>query len=455
MKEKVLFIHYRSRERDGVSLEMEHRVGILEELGHKTFYITGNDGLGKGEESGTYQINEFDLKTTYNKFLRDTFFSTSLLDEQSVVSLYYQLETEICKKLNRVFESIKPDLVFVHNMFSVPFNLPATTALIKIMDKFEIPTVVHSPDFWFTRSQFLDPKYPFIKDILETLPPKRDYIIKHQVINSIEGAELEKRRGIKAQQISDAFDFSENIPQIDKYNGDLKEVFGISSNDLVITHATRITRRKSIENAIIFAHELERKLKKYGPVSLPNKTTDKDSKVVLFFPNFVESDDVPYFEDLVELADKLNVKAIWASERFLPERQVADGIKKYSFWDSYVIADLITYTSDWEGFGNQFLEAVFFKKLIVLFEYPVFEKDIKNEGYKYVSLGNKYRLRNNFKLVNKEVITNAVDDLLDLLIDKEKANKIVERNFQIAKKFHDISILKKDLEDVLSCIRTK
>ncbi len=46
------------------------------------------------------------------------------------------------------------------------------------------------------------------------------------------------------------------------------------------------------------------------------------------------------------------------------------------------------------GFGNAFVEAVFAKKPIAVFEYPVFKADIKKEGYKTISFGDKSRQHN-------------------------------------------------------------
>jgi len=45
--------------------------------------------------------------------------------------------------------------------------------------------------------------------------------------------------------------------------------------------------------------------------------------------------------------------------------------------DTYVFADIISYPSIFEGWGNQFIEAVFAKKPVIVFEYPVFKSDIK------------------------------------------------------------------------------
>jgi hypothetical protein len=111
-----------------------------------------------------------------------------------MLAFYYQLEFGIYTKLQQAFSEIQPDMVFIHNMFSHGCNLPATTALIRVLDKYEIPTVAVHHDFWYEREQLQTPRYPFIQEILDVLPPKREYIIKHQVINSLACEEMQQRR---------------------------------------------------------------------------------------------------------------------------------------------------------------------------------------------------------------------------------------------------------------------
>jgi len=431
MLKKVVFIHYRTGEKDGVSLEIEKRAKICQSLGARAAFISGFEAL---KRESAQVIKEIDMKATFNKFIREDCFYQPYFEEEMTIALYSQIEAKIYKKIKKAFKKIAPDLVFVHNLFSHAYNLPATTALIKILDHYQIPTVAVNHDFWFERAQFQKPKRFFIKEILETLPPRRAYILKHQVINSLARQELLKRRQIKAQLITDYFDFSQKQPKLDSFNKDFKKTLGIGKDELIILHATRITNRKAVENAILFTKILQKKLKK---------------PVCLLFPNFVEVDALAYFKKVKALAEKKDVKTIWAHEKFALKREEQNGIKKYSFWDSYLFADLVTYTSTWEGYGNQFVEAMFFKKLPIVFEYPVFEKDIKKDRYRYISLGNYARKRNGLCFVPRAVLKKAADKTIALLKNKKLVKKMVEKNFKIAKSRHDQSLLAKDLKTLL------
>jgi mannosylglucosylglycerate synthase len=62
------------------------------------------------------------------------------------------------------------------------------------------------------------------------------------------------------------------------------------------------------------------------------------------------------------------------------------GHKIYSLWDAYPHADLITYPSLYEGFGNALLETIYFKRLAVVNRYPVYNADIKPLGFEFIEM---------------------------------------------------------------------
>jgi len=447
MKKKVLFIHYRTGERDGVSLEIEKRAKIFKNQGCDIFYLTGFDPR---KTTNIYNVDELNIKTTLSDFLRKTFFFEKVVSEEIQKHLYFDIEKLLIIKFTKVFKDIKPDLVCIHNVFSHGYNLPATTALIKVLDELKIKTLCVHHDFWFEREKFLFPKSPFIEDILKNIPPARDYIIKHQVINSLSKYALFEKRKISAEQIGDFFDFSQPLPTIDDFNKDLLDRFDISKNDLVILQATRITPRKAIENAIMFCKLFKDRIVKDNlKLSINNKLVNKDTNIVLLCSNFIEVDDKIYAEKLNDLSISLGIRTIFAGDFFNPIR-LNSPIKQYSFWDAYVFSDLITYPSVWEGFGNQLLEAIHFKKIPILFEYPVFEADLKKEGYEYISLGNKYITKDNFFLFPKENINKAIQQLITLLDSKIKVNNLINKNLQIASLNHGESLLTNDIVDILS-----
>ena len=63
-----------------------------------------------------------------------------------------------------------------------------------------------------------------------------------------------------------------------------------------------------------------------------------------------------------------------------------DGRKIYTLEDIYPYADLVTYPSTFEGFGNAFLETIYFRKPIVVNSYSIYTKDIKPKGFSVIEI---------------------------------------------------------------------
>ncbi len=442
---KVLFAHYRSGALDGVSLEIEKRAKVFKSLGGKVYYLSGFDPLHK---RNIFLVPEIELSNNSTKILYSLLFKKSIFNESQAKEIFSFAKKEIFKKFDKAFKAISPDLVAVHNMFSHACNLAASEALLEVLDKYQPKTMVLNHDFWFEAKKYQNPQYNFVKDILKNLPPKRNYILKEQVINSFAQKELLKRRKIKAEKIGDFFDFSGEILKKAEQKKGLAKALGIKKDDFVILHATRIAKRKSIESAFVFARELKKQIKKALPFRFGKKTITKNSKFYVLFPNFVEEGESNYQQELKDLAKKYNLDILWVGDMFDLQGKKAN---LYSFWSSYLVADIVTYTSFWEGFGNQFLEAVYFKKPLAIFEYPVFAKDIKKEGYKYISLGQKMAKRKDLNFIPQKAAQKAAKQMIQWLKNpKIKSDLLL--NFNIAKKHHSLALLKKEFKQILKNI---
>jgi glycosyltransferase involved in cell wall biosynthesis len=59
---------------------------------------------------------------------------------------------------------------------------------------------------------------------------------------------------------------------------------------------------------------------------------------------------------------------------------------RFSLWEVYQAADFITYPSLYEGFGNAFLEAIYFNKPILVNRYKIFVHDIEPKGFELVTM---------------------------------------------------------------------
>ncbi|WP_041534095.1 hypothetical protein [Petrotoga mobilis] len=81
----------------------------------------------------------------------------------------------------------------------------------------------------------------------------------------------------------------------------------------------------------------------------------------------------------------------------------------------------------------------------IIFEYPVYKKDITPLGFEIVSLGNKVKLTNGLYKVNLDTIIKAKEQILEILFDIHKAIESVQKNFELGRKYFSYDMLEKKL----------
>ena len=124
--------------------------------------------------------------------------------------------------------------------------------------------------------------------------------------------------------------------------------------------------------------------------------------------------------------------------RFIADR-VADrrgldheGRKLYTLLDIYPHADLVTYPSLYEGFGNAFLEAVYFRKPVVVNTYAVYARDLAPLGFKCIEMS---------QILSQE----AVEKTRLLLRDEGLRTAWANSNYDIALKYFSYSVARRKL----------
>ena len=113
--------------------------------------------------------------------------------------------------------------------------------------------------------------------------------------------------------------------------------------------------------------------------------------------------------------------------------QTEDGKKIYTLDDVYPFADLVTYPSTFEGFGNAFLEAIYFRRPIVVNTYSIYTKDIKPKGFSVIELPGF-------------VTEAAVKKTKEVLTDPELCKEMVDHNYELGKFFFSYDVLRRRLE---------
>ena len=442
----IALCHFRVGETDGVSLEMDKWKIVLEKLGHKVHFIAGTKGILNNVEI----ISELHYNdATNNKIIENAYGNfTSFLNGQEFKETIEKNAKSIEKKLITIINKNKFDLLIVNNIFSLGWNLSAGIGFFNAIKNTSVNCICHHHDFYWEREKYNTPTLPLIANYLKEYFPPNHPKIKHVVINSIAKNELLKRKNIKSEVIPNVFDFDDDW-KIDNYNADFRATFGIKENDLVILQATRIVKRKGIELAIDFVAELDANKHKLIDKKLyNNKVFNKDSTIVFLMVGLNE--DKNYFEKIKKYAAEKQVQIKWVNNYINHERLQTNNTKIYSLWDAYLHCDIVTYTSLLEGWGNQFIEALVAKKIIVNYQYPVFKKDILPLNFNTIDLGSLHTIKENgLTEISSTITKKAMDKTLGLILNKDNYTTVVKKNYTIGKDNLSLNALKNRLKQIL------
>jgi glycosyltransferase involved in cell wall biosynthesis len=444
--------HFQVGGTDGVSLEIEKWKHILEEMGHTVHLIGGDLGISQGilVEEMFHHLPES------KRLYQNTFSRLSDFDPNGYREELDRMTKELVECFRSVIEEKNINLILAENIWCVAANPAVAPALEIVRQEFGIPAVAHNHDFYWERREGFSLTCAAAVELADKYLPPHDPEIKHSVINSLAGKELLDRKGIPSVVVPNVFDFKTSAWEVDDYNRDLRSEVGLDEGDIVLLQATRIVSRKGIELAIDFAKALntpkrrsvfqERGLHDGRPFT-------KETRIVLVLAGYARDDVMStYKQKLIDKAERGGVELLCIEDRVGADRSTREDQKIYSLWDTYPAADLVTYPSLWEGWGNQLLEAVKAKLPFLLFEYPVYKKDIKDKDFQVISLGDQVLDYDGKGLarVDDRVIEEAADQAVDLLTDAVLRQGVVDHNYRVAQEHFSLDSLRLYLEPLFT-----
>ena len=408
------FIATRLHGTDGVTLEVEKWAKVLEKLGHEIYFCAGE--LGGYAKNGT-QIPELHFTDQTAFALSERAFGVEAeTDGHELADQIYKRADEMRAPLRSFIRSNDLDLIVVQNALTIPMNLPLGVSLTGLIAELGIDTIAHHHDFFWERQRY---QTNAILDLLDTAFPAKLPNIQHVTINSIAKARLNARRGIDSTVIPNVFDFANSPPQADDYNKDLRTSLGLGKEDLFILQPTRLVQRKGIEMAIEIIKRLD----------LSNPT--------LHISHRSDDEGLAYWRWLKREASLMGVYVNLIDHVIGAERGRVNDHKIYSLWDAYIHADLITFPSLYEGFGNALLESIYFKKLTVVNRYPVYNADIKPKGFEFIEL-------------DGFVDDKSVHETIEYLKSPDRVQSMTEKNYQIALENFSLQVLEYKLKELLA-----
>ncbi len=429
---RIGFISTRFAGTDGVSLEAAKWAAVLQRMGHQCFYFSGQcdrpadrcylvpeafyrhptiDAMNQTVFTGNW--GEFHKGRTAHpeiEELHQDFFSVYIRPAR-LTQQVQELREYLKEHLYKFVYQFRLEALIVENALAIPINLPLGLALTEFIAETGYPVIAHHHDFAWERQRFLNNS---VRDYIAAAFPPDLPSIRHVVLNSVQAKQLALRIGAATMVVPNVMDFDDPAPGLDAYASSARLDLGVKPNEYLILQPTRIIQRKGIEHAI----ELTRRL------GLPAK---------LVISHAAGDEPTDYEKRIREFAALLDVTVNFESAIVGAARGTTpDGRKVYALADIYPQADLVTYPSAIEGFGNAFLEAVYYRRPLAVNNYSIYETDIKPKGFKVIEFDG--------------YITDAtLEHARHVLQHPDEAAEYAETNYALARRYYSYSVLERRL----------
>jgi glycosyltransferase involved in cell wall biosynthesis len=396
---------------DGVSLETEKWIAVLERLKCNCFFLAGasewDSGRSRIVPEAHFKHPEIDQinRVIFNERIRPAHITRKIS----------QLKDHLKLQIKAFVRDFDIELLLVENALAIPLNIPLGLALTEFIAETGLATIAHHHDFFWERKRFL---VNCVWDYLNMAFPPHLPPIRHVVINSSAANQLSLRTGISSLLIPNVMNFDDSPLPPDAYCADVREALQVQPGEWLFLQPTRVVPRKGIEHAI----ELSRRIGARAKLVVSHASGDEG---------------YDYEKYLREYAQQMGVSVNFVSDIIRDKRGVINDRKVYTLNDIYSQADLVTYPSDIEGFGNAFLEAIYFRLPIVVNNYSIFNIDIKPKGFRVIEFDG--------------IITDqVVEYTCQVLENPALAREIEEHNYRLAKRYYSYKMLERRLHTLLA-----
>lgn len=408
---RIGFVATRLSRTDGVSLETAKWRHVLEEQGHSCYCFAGESDW---PADVTYLVPEAHFLHPEVASLTSGLFGVSV--RTAAVSAAVERQKDHLKEhLHRFVGRFGIQVLVAENCLSLPMHVPLGLALTEVIAETGLPTIGHHHDFAWERTRYA---INAAGDFLRAAFPPSLPTLRHVVISSFAATQLALRTSMGATLIPNVMDFAKPPPLADGYADDLRAALGLAADERLLLQPTRLVPRKRVEWALYLAAAL-------------------DCKCALVVSHDAGDEGCGYQRLIERIARTLGVRLILAASRADHRRGVsASGEKVYSLADFYGQADLMTYLSSIEGFGNAFLEGVYYRRPMVVAGYDIFEVDIEPKGFRVVDAG--------------EYVDDAtIDRARELLENPEKVQEMTAHNYELGRRFFSYQVLLRRLNDII------
>jgi glycosyltransferase involved in cell wall biosynthesis len=410
--QNIGFVSTRFAGTDGVSLESAKWAQILWDYRHVSHWYAGkldrDDGVSMLVPEAYFYHRD-------NVWINERAFGT------------HTRTPEMTRKINGMADYLKGtlydfvdayniDILVVENALCIPMHIPLGVALTHFITETGTPTIAHHHDFYWERPRF---SVNSVNDFLSMAFPPTLPCLQHVTINTFAQEDLSWRKGASSIMVPNVLDF-ENAPEENTGTKGLREEIGIADDDIMMLQPTRVVPRKGIEHSIALISQL------------------KNPKCKLVVSHESGDEGLEYRDALIELAEHSGVDLRFVQANVPANNPFSnEPVPGMSLDDIYAEADLITYPSRYEGFGNALLEAFYYRKPVLVNRYAIFVSDIEPKGFEVITM-------------NGFITRSVLEKVRRVIVDEPYRRAMVEHNFELGKKFYSYSVLRRKLRSLVT-----
>jgi mannosylglucosylglycerate synthase len=399
---KIGFVSTRFAGTDGVSLESMKWAEVLQRAGHRCYWFSG---LNDRPDEMAFVDPEAHFGHPRIEALQDRLWNRDTLDpdvHDEVAALRHSLGESLAEFVSR----FSIDVLVPENAITIPMHVPLGLALADFICRHDFPTIAHHHDFHWERDRFTGRAVlPWLE---EAFPPRHPSLV-HAVIHSGAALALRDRFGLDAVLVPNVMDFATPPPPLLRSSEQVRAEIGLVPGDRLILQPTRVVPRKGIELAIELVHQLG------------------DPRNRLVVSHEAGDEGLDYRDQLIALAGEKAVDL-----RFLDPQAAGSP----TLDELYHLADLVTFPSLFEGFGNALLEAVWFRKPVLVNRYPVFKSDIEPCGFEFV-------------VIDGAITGATAEAVRGILTNPPSTNPSLDRNHALASLHFSYEVVETRLRECL------
>jgi len=414
--ENIGFVSTRFAGTDGVSLEAAKWAEVLWHGGHVSYWY---GGVLDRDPGVSLCIPEAFFDHSENRWINSQLWGRTRRSVEASHRIR-ELAEYLKATLYEFRDSFELDILIIENALTIPMHIPLGVAITEFLLETGMPAIAHHHDFLWERQRF---QISAVDDYLEMAFPPRVPHLQHVVINQAAREEIAWRKGLPSILVPNVFDFENPPGAPDDYAADVRRALGVLDDDLLILQPTRIVPRKGIENAI----HLIRRLK------LP--------RCHLVISHDGGDEGFEYERQIQQLTREEGVVLKLFGDRMADRRQLnQDGQKVYVLSDLYPHADLVTFPSLYEGFGNALLESIYYSRPLVIGRYSVYHRDIEPKGFRLPA-------------IDGVIDQRVVDETRRVLEDPAYRAAMVDHNYRVATRYFSYRVLRDSLHTLITNIR--